>query len=77
MRKAILLAALLTLDAAAQAQLPGLRRRAPVPAQPVLQGIDIPRSSSGSKAMAIPAIRAIMRWRLVLGGPRKRDPTWC
>jgi hypothetical protein len=46
MRKAILLAALLALDAAAQAQLPGLRRRLPAPAQPVLAGTVKPTLSA-------------------------------
>jgi peptidoglycan-associated lipoprotein len=50
MRKVILLAALLMLDAAAQAQLPGLRRRAPVPAQPVLQGIDALRAEFAAQS---------------------------
>lgn len=50
MHKVILLAALLTLDAAAQAQLPGLRRRPPAPAQPVLQGIDALRAEFAAQS---------------------------
>jgi len=44
MRKALLLLAVLALGTAAEAQLPGLRRRAPQPVQPVLTGIDAARA---------------------------------
>ena len=45
MRKSAILLALLVCAEAAQAQLPGLRRRGPAqPAQPVLQGIDALRA---------------------------------
>ena len=44
MRKMLLLLAVLAMAEAAQAQLPGLRRREPVPVQPVLVGIDALRA---------------------------------
>ena len=48
MRKALILAALLSLGASAHAQLPGLRKRAPV--QPVLQGIDALRAEFAAQS---------------------------
>jgi peptidoglycan-associated lipoprotein len=44
MRKTAILLVVVALAEAAQAQLPGLRRRDPVPAQPVLVGIDALRA---------------------------------
>ena len=52
MRKALLLLALLAFATAAEAQLPGLRRRAPPPAQPVLTGIDAARADFVMKSGA-------------------------
>jgi peptidoglycan-associated lipoprotein len=50
MRKTFILAALLSLDAAAQAQLPGLRKRDSQPQQPVLQGIDALRADFAAQS---------------------------
>jgi len=51
MRKSLILVALLTLDAAAQAQLPGLRKRGPQEQQqPVLQGIDALRADFAAQS---------------------------
>jgi len=51
MRKTLIFAALLALDVAAQAQLPGLRRRDPQsPQQPALQGIDAARADFAAQS---------------------------
>jgi len=51
MRKSLILVALLALDAAAQAQLPGLRKRGPQEQQqPVLQGIDALRADFAAQS---------------------------
>jgi len=52
MRPAIFLMITLGLSAAAEAQLPGLRRRPPVPAAPVLIGIDAARADFVMKSGA-------------------------
>ena len=52
MRRTILLLAAIGISVAAQAQLPGLRRRDPVPAQPVLTGIDAARADFVMKSGA-------------------------
>jgi peptidoglycan-associated lipoprotein len=51
MLKIFILAALLALDAAAQAQLPGLRKRdSQPPQQPILQGIDAVRADFAAQS---------------------------
>jgi peptidoglycan-associated lipoprotein len=52
MRRAILLVIAIGMSAAAHAQLPGLRRRPPVPAPPVLTGIDAARADFVMKSGA-------------------------
>jgi peptidoglycan-associated lipoprotein len=52
MPRAILLIIAIAMSAAAQAQLPGLRRRPPVPTPPVLTGIDAARADFIMKAGA-------------------------
>jgi len=52
MRRAVLLIVALGVSTAADAQLPGLRRRPPVPAQPVLTGIDAARADFVMKSGA-------------------------
>jgi peptidoglycan-associated lipoprotein len=49
-RKTLLLIALVSLESAAAAQLPGLRRRDPVPAVPVQQPLDVLRADFGAQS---------------------------